>query len=152
MCWGEVAVIEVSEFTVTLVAALVENETAVAPVKPVPPIVTEVPPDVGPKFGLTDVTVGGARNVNWSALEVAEVPFGVVTVMSTVPGASAGDVAEIDVAELTVKPAAAVPPKLTALAPVRFVPVMVTAVPPAAGPLPGLTEVTVGAVGERKLN
>ena len=32
--------------------------TAVAPVKPVPVTVTEVPPAVGPLVGLTPVTVG----------------------------------------------------------------------------------------------
>ena len=36
------------------------------------------------------------------------------------------------------------PPKLTALAPVKSVPVMVTTVPPAVGPEAGLTPVTVG--------
>ena len=42
------------------------------------------------------------------------------------------------------------PPKLTALAPVKSVPVMVTAVPPVVGPELGLTPVTVGGadVGE----
>ena len=39
---------------------------------------------------------------------------------------------------------AAVPPKLTALAPVRLVPVTVTTVPPVVGPEAGLTPVTVG--------
>ena len=36
-------------------------------------------------------------------------------------------------------------PKLTAGAPVRLVPVMVTEAPPAGKPLTGLTPVTVGA-------
>ena len=48
------------------------------------------------------------------------------------------------VAPLTVKEPAGVPPKLTAVAPLRFAPVMVTLVPPAAGPVFGLTLVTVG--------
>ena len=48
------------------------------------------------------------------------------------------------VAPLTVKEPAAVPPKLTAVAPLRFVPVIVTLVPPAAGPVFGLTLVIVG--------
>jgi hypothetical protein len=39
---------------------------------------------------------------------------------------------------------AAVAPNFTAVAPVKFVPVMVTTVPPAVGPLVGLTDVTVG--------
>ena len=41
---GEVAVILISELTVKLVAAVEPNLTAVAPVNPVPVIVTVVPP------------------------------------------------------------------------------------------------------------
>ena len=51
----------------------------------------------------------------------------------------------IEVAELTVKEVAEVVPNLTAVAPRNPVPVMVTVVPPVAGPLVGLTAVTVGA-------
>jgi hypothetical protein len=69
----------------------------------------------------------------------------VVTVTSTVP-LPAGEVAEIEVAELTVKAAGTVP-KFTAVAPVKFVPVIVTLVPPAAGPLFGEIDVTVGPDG-----
>ena len=36
------------------------------------------------------------------------------------------------------------PPKLTVLAPVRLVPVIVTMVPPPGGPATGLTAVTLG--------
>ena len=46
---------------------------------------------------------------------------------------------------MTVKPPAGLQPKLTALAPEKLVPVMVTVVPPASGPAMGLTAVTVGA-------
>ena len=70
-------------------------------------------------------------------------PNTVVTLTSTVP-VPAGEVAVIDVAELTVKPVAGVAPKLTAVAPVKPVPVMVTEVPPAVGPVVGVVEVTVG--------
>jgi hypothetical protein len=71
--------------------------------------------------------------VNWSAELVALVPLGVVTVTSTVP-VPAGETAVIEVSEMTLKLVALVEPNLTALAPVRLVPVMVTEVPPAAGP------------------
>ena len=70
-------------------------------------------------------------------------PPAVVTRTSTVP-VPAGDVAVIWVAELTVKAAAGVAPKLTAVAPVKFVPVIVTDVPPVAGPEVGEIDVTVG--------
>ena len=81
----------------------------------------------------------------WSALLVALVPPGVVTVMLTVPADSAGAVAVMLVAPLIVKLVAAVDPNLTAVAPVRLVPVIVTLVPPASGPAGGATCVTVGA-------
>ena len=38
-------------------------------------------------------------------------------------------------------------PKSTAVAPVKLVPLTVTEVPPAVGPLEGLTPVTVGSAG-----
>ncbi len=38
-------------------------------------------------------------------------------------------------------------PKSTAVAPVKLVPLTVTEVPPAVGPLVGLTTVTVGSAG-----
>ena len=73
-------------------------------------------------------------------------PPGVVTVMSTVPAEPAGAVAVIWVALLTtMTPVALVAPNLTAVAPVKLVPVIVTLVPPAVGPADGLTLVTVGA-------
>ena len=82
--------------------------------------------------------------MNWSAAVVAEVPPTVVTLTSSVP-VPAGEVAVIDVAELTVKPVAAVAPNVTADAPVNPVPVIVTVVPPAVGPEVGEIDVTVGA-------
>lgn len=57
----------------------------------------------------------------------------------------AGDTAVIDVFDPTVKLVALVAPNLTAVAPRSAVPVMVTVVPPDAGPLVGLTAVTIGA-------
>jgi hypothetical protein len=66
--------------------------------------------------------------------------------MSTVPADSAGAVAVIEVALLTVKEVAAVVPNFTAVAPVKAVPVMDTLVPPASGPLVGEIPVTVGPV------
>ncbi len=53
-----VAVIEVSELTVKLDAALTPNLTPVALVNPLPVIATDVPPAVGPSVGLIDVTTG----------------------------------------------------------------------------------------------
>ena len=50
--------------TVNEPAALLPNLTVVAPVKFVPVMVTLVPPDGGPLFGLTSVTVGAATAAN----------------------------------------------------------------------------------------
>ena len=76
---GAVAVICVAELIVKA-ATVAPNWTPVASLKPVPVIVTWVPPPVGPAFGLTEVTVGAASYVYWSALVAVEVPPGVVTV------------------------------------------------------------------------
>ena len=72
------------------------------------------------------------------------VPPGVVTVISTVAAECAGEVAWIRVPLLD-RMVPAVPPKLTAVAPVNPVPLMVTELPPAVVPLVGETEVIVGA-------
>ena len=70
--------------------------------------------------------------------------MGVVTVTLIMPCERAGAVAVICVALCTVKAVAGVPPKLTAVAPVRLVPVMTTVAPPVVTPLVGLRPVTVG--------
>jgi hypothetical protein len=57
-------VIDVSLFTVNVVADEPPKLTADAPVNPVPVIVTEVPPAVEPVFGFTFVTVGAFTKLN----------------------------------------------------------------------------------------
>jgi len=64
--------------------------------------------------------------------------------MSTVP-VPLGAVAVIVVGETTVNADAAVPPKVTAVAALKFDPAMLTIVPPAPGPDVGLIDVTAGA-------
>jgi hypothetical protein len=127
-------------------AATVPKLTAVALVNPEPLIETSVPPPVPPELRLSPVTLGAVpvENVNWSEDETAEVPVGVVTVTSTVPAGSVGATAVIEVLETTVKLAGTLP-NSTRLAPVKFVPVMVTLVPPAVLPLEVDRLVTVGA-------
>jgi hypothetical protein len=75
-------------------------------------------------------------------LALVAVPPGVVTLIGPVV-APPGTVAEIDVAELTVK-LALVPLKVTAVVPVKFVPLIVTLVPTV--PLVGEKFVIVGAL------
>ena len=83
----------------------------------------------------------------WFEAPVALVPPVVVTVTFTPPAVPAGAIAVICVALFTTNPVAGVPPKLTAVAPVKSVPVSVTDVPPVVTPLDGLKPVTVGAFG-----
>jgi hypothetical protein len=90
------------------------------------------------------VAVGGATYVNWSPLLVVLVTPAVVTVISTAPAEPAGETAVICVAELTVKLVVLVEPNFTAVAPVKFVPVIVTVVPPTIEPDVGETPEMVG--------
>src|SRR5579864_5721700 len=142
---GELTVKEVpAPLTMTPVPGLAPKSTAVAPARLVPVTVTELPPAVVPVCGATPVTVGTPKYVNVSAAVVGLVPSGVTTVTSTAPADLTGEVTVREVPPpLTVTPDPAVAPKSTAVAPVKFVPVTVTVVPPATGPPEGLTLVTV---------
>jgi len=81
-----------------------------------------------------------------SAEDVAEVPPGVVTVTSTVPADSEGEVmVQLVVVQATA--VAAVVPNLAVVEPdpaTKPVPVTVTTAPPPRGPAGGLMEVTAG--------
>lgn len=115
------------------------------PNKFVPAMVIVVPPSVGPLGGLTLPMVGSpiVLYVN-AAVAVAE-PLGVVTTTFFAPTVPEGVVAVSIVEFTTVKPVAATPPIVTLLAPVKLVPTIVNKVPPAAGPVFGLTLAIVGA-------
>ena len=125
-----------SEVTLKL-ALLPLNVTAVAPVKFVPLIVTPVP--TGPLVGVTLVIVGGFA-VTLKLLALVAVPPGVVTRTGPVV-APIGTVAWIAVSEVTLK-LALLPLNVTAVAPVKFVPLIITLAP--TGPLAGVTLVIVG--------
>ena len=133
---GTVAVIWVPEVTVN-VAAVPLKVTAVAPVKPLPVMLTDVPG--APEVGVNEETAGAAVTVNDAVL--VPVPAGVVTATGPVV-APVGTVAVIWVPEVTVN-VAAVPLKVTAVAPVKPLPVMLTDVPGA--PEVGVNEETAGA-------
>jgi hypothetical protein len=57
---GVVTTIEVGD-TDTIVAAVPPKVTSVVPVNPVPVIVTEIPPVIGPLPGVYEVIIGGAK-------------------------------------------------------------------------------------------
>ena len=63
-CAGAVVVICVALFTVSVVADVVPNFTAVAPVKLEPVMVTVVPPVCGPDVGAIPVTTGSVETMN----------------------------------------------------------------------------------------
>jgi len=73
-------------------------------------------------------------------------PLLLVTVTVTAPTLPPGVVAVMVVPFVTTTFVAAVPPNVTVAPAAKFVPVIVTAVPPATGPLFGATLVTVGGV------
>ena len=75
----------------------------------------------------------------------ALVPAAVVTKTLAVPAVPAGVVAVMLVELTTTTLVAAVPPMVTAVAPVKSVPVMVMLVPPAVEPLVGEMLATEGA-------
>src|SRR4030088_1176165 len=104
-----------SEFTVkhgafdpvhgVLVTTVAPNVTWSAPMKPLPAMVSAVPPATGPAVGLSDVTAGtGAVNV-WVLFEplVGLCPPGVVTLTCTGPLTCDGVHTVIAVDEVTVK-------------------------------------------------
>ncbi len=100
---------------------------------------------VDPLFGVILLTVGGGGAMYVNPL--ARVPLwasGFVTTTVTAPAAWAGVVAVMEVELTTVTPVAAVPPKLTVAPVAKFVPVMVTGVPPVVDPLFGVILLTVG--------
>jgi hypothetical protein len=143
-CAGVVTVIVVDVLPV-IVAAVPPNVTDVAPLRLVPVITTPVcPPPTGPLFGTMLLIVGVAGAVYvYPFVEVA-VPALTFATTSTAPAACAGVVTVIvvDVFPVIV---AAVPPNVTDVAPLKFVPVITTPVcPPATGPLFGTTLVIVG--------
>ena len=133
-----------------LVAVIVVTVTgdppseAVAPLwNPPPVMVTDVPPPAGPLLGAIDVTVGAATYVK----QLEQVPLcvsGLIATTFTDP-ATCAVVVPVIVVPLTVATVSADPPNET-VAPVwKPLPATVTDVPPALGPLLGVTEVTVGA-------
>jgi hypothetical protein len=140
---GAVAVIDVPLTTTTLVAAVLPNVTVAPLAKFVPVMVTAVPPVVGPLFGLRLATVGWPIYVNPLA-RLPLWPFR-VTVTVTAPAEPAGVVAVIEVLLTTTTLVAAALPNVTVAPVAKLVPVIVTAVPPATGPVFGLTLVTVGS-------
>ena len=118
--------------------------TAVAPMKLVPVITTDVAPPVDPEFGVKDETAGVAATKVKTSLARA-IPPGVITSTVTAPATRTGVTAVIWVALTTVNDVALIPPNVTPVAPVKFVPFIVTVTPPDVVPLVGESVVAVGS-------
>jgi hypothetical protein len=139
---GAMAVMVVLFTTTTLVAAVAPNVTVAPVAKFVPVIVTAVATPANPLFGDTPVTVGTPIKVN----PLARLPLcpPTVTVTVTGPALPAGALAVMVVLFTTTTLVATPAPNVTVAPVAKFVPVIVTAVPPAANPLFGDTPLTVG--------
>ncbi len=135
------AVMLVADTTINETAAIPPKLTAVAPVKFVPVTVTVMP--LPALVGVNEVIVGAGIKIKPGPVAV---PPGVVT--ETFPDVPAATMAVMLVADTTVNDAAAVPPKLTTVAPVKFVPVIITVIP--VGPLVGVKLVIVGGTMPRR--
>src|ERR1700676_3125483 len=116
---------------------------------------TTRPPARLPLLGLTALTVGAAwvtaLAVNWSALEVEEVPLVVVTTTSKVPCGRGGNTKDSDEAAWRVENGVATtwPPlslRTTLVAPVKLLPSTISVSPPADVPEDSDRPLTEGAV------
>ena len=117
--------------------------TVTMPSRLVPVIVIAVEPAIGPLEGEIDVMVG-TKFVYVKPLALVAVPPAVVTTTDTTLALAAGVTAVMEVADTTVKLVAGTEPNNTLVAPDKFVPVIVIVVPPAVGPVNGLTDVMEG--------
>ena len=132
-------------FTTKPGAAVPLKATTVVPVRLVPVMVTPVP--TGPLAGVK-LAMAGAGTVTVKLPALWPLPMGVVTPITPV-AAPVGTVTVIWVLEFTTKTLAAVPLNVTAVVPVKLVPVTTTLVP--TGPLVGVNDVTVGGSSTVKL-
>ena len=150
---GATALITCEDSTWTTGAATLQKWTVAPLVNPIPVRVTIVPPAVVPLVGEMEATTGNSAvtrlKANLLAPERLLLPAEVMTVTPTVAACSAGEIAAINVEEITRKLSALAAPKSTALVPMNPVPAIITLVPPAVEPLEGLTSVTTALVPEK---
>jgi hypothetical protein len=131
----------------TAVAAVPPTVTLVAPVRFVPVSVTTLPAVNGPIVTFKLVAAGTPTKVK--ADDFVTVPVGPAKVTATRPALLAGVVTTADVAVFdTTVPA--LDPNVTEFTYARFVPVIVTCVPPAIAPAIADRDVTVGAAAKVK--
>jgi hypothetical protein len=146
----QVTCVEVDWIPVTVIPLLDVKFTAVAPLRFVPAIVRLMVLPWVPLFGLSDVICGVGIARLTVKVRVPLVPPAVVTVTDREPVAALEAMAtlqvtcvEVDWIPVTVIPLFDV--KFTAVAPLRFVPVIVRLIVPPWVPLLGLSDVICGA-------
>ena len=132
------------ELIVDTVSADPPNETVAPLWKPVPFTVTDVPPAIAPVAGVTELTAGAGAMYVKQPVHVAFSASAFVTTTFTAPAVCAEVVPLMLVPEI-VETVRAEPPNDTVAPAENPVPAMVTEVPPAIGPLFGVTDVTDGA-------
>ena len=123
--------------------------------RPVPRIVTDVPPDIGPNAGSTPVTVGDTTVNSDGPITVSELfPCCMITVISLEPGPLVNSVVSQMICVPGIYPSSCVMHGLelimtlfmtSAYVTLKSVPVMITVVPPSGGPEAGKTLVIVAA-------
>ena len=113
--------------------------------KPLPLTVTDVPPASGPLAGLTLVTVGFSYLNTAFEFGALGPPLNVDTVTGTVLEVFGGARTVIEVGEFSFVVVAWTLPKVTVNGATKPVPVIVTEVPPEAGPFLAESFVTVGS-------
>ena len=139
--------------TLLIAAAVLPNKTVAPLAKPLPAMVTTAPPETPPEDGVIDVTVGGEASMYVNAFGRTPVcPSRFMTTTLTWPGVLNEVVAVIVVALTTITFVAAAPPTKTEAGAVKPVPRIVTDVPPTAGPVAGVVEVTVSPCGALYVN
>ena len=129
---------------VETVSADPPNETVAPLWKPVPFTVTDVPPAIAPVAGVTELTAGAGAMYVKQPVHVAFSASAFVTTTFTAPAVCAV-VVPLMLVPAIVNAVRAEPPNDTVAPAENPVPVTVTEVPPAAGPVFGVTDVTVGA-------
>ena len=142
---GVIQVIMVALTTVSDVASTPSIVTEVAPVKSLPLRVTNVPPFVLPDSGNTPVIEAGVTNVKEANVLLGPPP--VRTITPKAPAGLRGVIQVIVVSLTTLTLVADFKPNKILLAPLKFVPVIVTLVPPALGPNAGeILVITAGVI------
>ena len=141
---GVIQVIMVALTTVSDVASTPSIVTEVAPVKSLPLRVTSVPPFVLPDSGKIPVIEAGVTKVKESNVLLGPPP--VRTITPTAPALLRGVLQVSVVSSTTVILVAAALPNITDVAPVRFVPVIVTIFPPRILPSGGKIALITGGV------